>query len=234
MLLFIIFYCIFIYISVAKLLNLRFTEVIMSNFSLNIPIIKEAEQMLEEASILFPGLWVQHSIYVGQAASYIAKATGELDGDTAMVLGLLHDIGRRSKSKGMRHSIAGYNFLKEKGYDLPAQICMTHSFPYQDIKSAFGDWDCSEEEYKFAEEYIKNIEYTGYDKLIQLCDAIALPQGFCLMEKRMVDVAIRHGLNDFIVPKWKSTFEIKNYFEEKIGKSIYSLLPCVVENTFSK
>ena len=32
--------------------------------------------------------------------------------------------------------------------------------------------------------------------------------------------------------RWEKLFEIKNYFEKKMGKSIYSVLPGVVENTF--
>lgn len=45
-------------------------------------------------------------------------------------------------------------------------------------------------------------------------------------------VAIRGGINEYTIPRWKSTFAIKNYFEQKIGKSIYELLPGVIENTF--
>ena len=52
------------------------------------------------------------------------------------------------------------------------------------------------------------------------------------MEKRMLDVVMRHGVNQYTVEKWKATFEIQKYFEERIGKSIYSVLPNVVENTF--
>ena len=47
----------------------------------------------------------------------------------------------------------------------------------------------------------------------------------------MIDVALRHGINEYTTLKWKSTFEIKDYFEDKIGKSIYRLLPGVAENT---
>jgi hypothetical protein len=32
--------------------------------------------------------------------------------------------------------------------------------------------------------------------------------------------------------KWKATFKTKQYFEKKMGKSIYSVLPGVIENTF--
>ena len=97
----------------------------------------------------------------------------------------------------------------------------------------FGKWDCSDEEYKDVKDYLDNIQMSTYDKLIQLCDALALPTGYCLMEKRMLDVAMRHGVNEYTVEKWKATFEIQKYFEERIGKSIYSILPKVVENTFA-
>lgn len=75
-------------------------------------------------------------------------------------------------------------------------------------------------------------EETDYDKLIKLCDYISLHSGFTLIEKRLVDIAIRGGINEYIIPRWKSTFAIKNYFEQKIWKSIYELLPRVIENTF--
>lgn len=48
----------------------------------------------------------------------------------------------------------------------------------------------------------------------------------------MIDVALRHGIHELIIDKWKDTFKTKQYFEEKMGKSIYSLLPGVIENTF--
>jgi hypothetical protein len=68
--------------------------------------------------------------------------------------------------------------------------------------------------------------------LIQLCDALALPSGFCLLEKRMLDVVMRYNFNEFTIEKWKATFDIQRYFEERIGKSIYSVLPNVKETTF--
>lgn len=145
---------------------------------------------------------------------------------------MLHDIGRRAGVTDMRHILDGYYFASEKGYDMVAKICLTHSFNCPDIKICFGKWDCTEEEYNFVKNYIETVDYNDYDRLIQLCDALALPSGFCLLEKRMVDVALRHGIHEYIIDKWKVTFETKKYFEEKIGKSIYSLLPGVIENTF--
>ena len=88
------------------------------------------------------------------------------------------------------------------------------------------------DEYNFIVDYLSKTKDTDYDKLIKLCDYISLPSGFCLMEKRIVEMTLRGGVNKYTIPRWKATFEIKEYFEKKIGKSIYSVLPGVVENTF--
>ena len=71
-----------------------------------------------------------------------------------------------------------------------------------------------------------------YDRLVQLCDALALPTGFCLLEKRFVDVTIRYVFNPSTIDRWKKILEIKDLFEKKIGCSIYDLLPGVIENSF--
>ena len=81
------------------------------------------------------------------------------------------------------------------------------------------------------QEYMQNIEYNNYDLLIQLCDAISLPNGACIMEKRLVDVALRHGLTDFTLAKWKAFMNTKKYFDELCGCNIYMLLPNVLENS---
>ena len=49
--------------------------------------------------------------------------------------------------------------------------------------------------------------------LVQLCDSLALPTGFCLLEKRFVDVALRYGTHPATVLRWKKILEIKEYFE---------------------
>jgi hypothetical protein len=199
---------------------------------LKIPTLSETESLLSEAEKLNPGPWVQHSIYVAKAAQAIAHHHPKLDSEDAYILGCLHDIGRREGITNQRHIIDGYNFLIPKGFDDAARICLTHSYPVQDIKVNIGEWDCSEAERKFVADYIATIEYTEYDKLFQLCDALVLPSGYCLLEKRWVDVALRYGTNQYTVPKWKATLEIQKYFEKIIGQSIYNVLPGVVENTF--
>jgi HD superfamily phosphodiesterase len=203
-----------------------------NNHRKGIPTIQEAEVFLEEAGRLNPGPWVEHSIYAGKAAQLIAQHCGDLDSDTALVLGMLHDIGRRFGVTGMRHVLDGYNFLMSKGFYKAAKICITHSFDGKDIKFSFGKWDCTDVEYEFVKQYLENAEYDDYDRLIQLCDALAFIDGYYLIEKRMVEAALRHGINEYTMLKWKATLEIKDYFESKIGRSVYSILPGVVENTF--
>ena len=110
---------------------------------------------------------------------------------------------------------------------------MTHGYLCKNVDDVCGKKDCTVEERKFIKEYLDSIEFTAYDKLIQLCDALALPSGFCLLEKRMIDVVLRYGFNEFTLEKWKVTFDIQRYFEQRIGTSIYSILPNVKEAAFT-
>jgi hypothetical protein len=200
---------------------------------MNIPSLEQAETFIKEAQELHPGPWVQHSFFVGKAAEAIAKHHPKLNSQTAFILGYLHDIGRRAGVvTDMRHTLDGYHFLMEQGFDYAARICITHVFPLKQLNSVAGKWDCTKQELDFLAEYLFSIEFDEYDRLIQLCDAIALPSGYCLVEKRLMDVALRHGVNEFSVPRWKAFFGIQKEFEGIIGQSIYKVLDGVVENTF--
>lgn len=200
---------------------------------MRIPDIREAISLLEYAETKNRGPWVAHSYCVADCARRIARACKELDEEAAYVMGLLHDIGRIEGFSYMHHIISGYNFLKERGYTDAAKVSLTHSFPTQDIRAYIGQLDCSEEEVAFVKDFLSKTVFDDYDRLIQLCDSIALPQGPCLMEKRLVDVVLRYDkLNSFIITKWRKYFELKDYFELKIGKSVYILLDNVIENTF--
>jgi hypothetical protein len=156
-----------------------------------------------------------------------------MEAEAAYILGCLHDIGRRAGKTGMRHALDGYVYLNSLRYQDAARISLTHSYPIKNAEAGADLWDGSDEEYQFVQTYLDQIEYDRYDRLIQLCDSLALPAGFCLMEKRLVDVVLRYGTNPLTIPKWKAYFAIKDDFEREIGQSIYSLLPGVVENTFS-
>ena len=199
---------------------------------MKIPSRQEAERLIAEAERLNPGPCVAHSRYAGEAAQAIVSHHPDLDPESAFVLGFLHDIGRRVGVTGMRHSLDGYLFLMEKGFDDVARVSMTHSYPVQDIRHVNSKWDGTEEELEFVREYITKIKFTKYDRLIQLSDGISQPTGHCLIEKRMVDVALRYGTSKYSVPRWKAFIKIKEDFDKEIGQSIYVVLPNVVENTF--
>ncbi len=119
-----------------------------------------------------------------------------------------------------------------KGWEDVAKICITHSFMIQDTKTSIGKWDISKEEFCFIRDFIASTVYDDYDRLIQLCDNLAMANGFCLLEKRFVDTACRYGVNEFTVPRWNAVIKIKEYFEELIGTSVYQILPGIKENTF--
>lgn len=199
-----------------------------------VPSPNEAKHLLNEAGLLNPGKWVNHSLYVGAAAQLLAMELNIADPETAYSLGILHDIGRRTGSKGIGHIIEGWRYLESLGYGLAARIAMTHSFPIPDVETYGGIRDVSAADLEMIADYLKNIEMNDLDRLIQLCDVLAMPDGFCLMEKRMVDAAVRHGVTPFTPSKWLSFFQIRDDFEARMGKSIYSLLPGVMENTFCR
>ena len=146
-----------------------------------------------------------------------------MDPDVAYVMGVLHDIGRRQGVMDMKHIYEGYLFMSSLGYDDSARICLTHSFPYKNIKAYNGKNDCSEEESMFIQNYLEPLDYNDYDKLIQLCDAISFPDGPMYVEKRLVDVVLRRGFNEFTIPKWRAFLELKQYFDDKTGVDIYTL-----------
>ena len=191
-----------------------------------------AEEVLIRAHEANPGPWADHSRYVALACRNIARRCPHLDEETAYVYGLLHDIGRHAGVTSERHLIDGYRYCTERGWEKAAQICISHAFMVKDIASSIGVFDMPEEDKRFMDEFVRNAVYDDYDRLVQLCDALALPTGFCLLEKRFVDVAIRYGTHPFTVARWKAVLDIKAYFEEMIGCSIYDLLPGVIENSF--
>lgn len=199
----------------------------MGNLSLS-----EAEYLLSEASISNPGPWVRHSFYVADAAARLAVHIPGLDPDHVRSLGLVHDIGRRFGITGMRHIIDGYAFLTQLGFAEAARIALTHSFPIKDIRFSIGVWDCSQEEFAFVETFLEQVTYRLEDQLLQLCDALALPEGFCLLEKRFVDVTLRYGVSEILPARWRATMKLQAEFETMLGASIYRFLPGVVETTF--
>jgi hypothetical protein len=199
---------------------------------MNLPSRLEAIRLLEEAEKLNPGPWVAHSKNVAVSARIIADHHPRLDAEAAYIMGLLHDIGRREGITFIRHLIDGYTFLNSLGYDDAARISITHSFPIPDLDAYIGERDCSPQDLKVIENFINSTTLNDYDILIQLCDSVSLPSGFCLLEKRIIDVAMRYGINAKSISSWQARFQIKEKFENEIGCSIYQVLPGIIEGTF--
>ena len=190
-----------------------------------------AENALAQAERANPGPWADHSCYVALACQNIASRCPSLDADLAYIYGLLHDIGRYAGVTSERHLIDGYRYCMERGWEKAAQICISHAFMVKDISSSIGVFDMPPEDKAFMADFVKHAVYDDYDYLVQLCDALALPTGFCLLEKRFVDVAIRYGTHPATVDRWKAVLAIKARFEAAIGGSIYDCLLGAVENS---
>ena len=204
---------------------------------MSLPTLEQAQSLLAEAGKHNPGAWIPHSIHVARAAQLIALRHPAMDAERAYILGLLHDIGRREGRTGMRHVIDGYTYLNGLGFDATARVCLTHSFPYQNPRAVFGEWDCTDQEFQAMSVALMSLRYDDYDLLVQLCDALALPEGFCLIEKRLIDVFMRyghHGVDASVHTKWQQVFAIQRRFEGIIDCSIYQVLPGVVETTFGQ
>lgn len=76
--------------------------------------ILEAQKELEKGGSLCPGPWEQHSKSVAQNAMLIAEQTKIMDKEQAYVMGLMHDIGRRAGSKGIRHILGNMTAQQNK------------------------------------------------------------------------------------------------------------------------
>ena len=189
------------------------------------PTKEQALRELDVAGQMNPGPWTAHSENVALAARLIAEGCGDMDADRAEVIGLLHDIGRRTGIAQMRHAIDGYNYCMEQGWNDVARICLTHSFPIQDINADIGKQDIIPEQACFIQHYLKHTEYDDYDRLIILCDCLATADGLCILEKRFVDTTRRYGVFPFTIARWNKTLEFKAYFETKVGRPLYALLP---------
>lgn len=152
-----------------------------------LPTRENAEYELSIAEKSNPGPWIVHSINTGIAARCIADKIKGLDSEKAYILGILHDIGRRVGVVAIPvHVYEGYKYALSNGWNEVAKICMTHSYPLMQKEFNFEP----DNEVDIAiKEYIMDCQCDDYDLLIQLCDSLATDYGFCILEKRFVDVA---------------------------------------------
>ena len=184
-----------------------------------LPTREKAEKLLLEAEECNPGPWGNHSRVAAHCAEKIAMDCNDLDADKAYILGLLHDIGRKFGVRHLGHVSDGYTYMMSLGYDEVAQICLTHSFNNQTTDEYIGKFDTTDEELKMIQDALKVVTFDDYDRLIQLCDALAGAERVLDMEERMEDVRRRYG--SYPQEKWNGNLALKKCFEEKMGKDIY-------------
>ena len=193
----------------------------MNNNIYKYPTLQVAESLLKEAETLNPGQWVKHSENVALAAKLIAEECG-MDTDKAYVLGLLHDIGRRFGVSYLAHVYDGYHYLLDLGYNEAARIALTHSFNLMVLEDYIGKFDIPIEKQDELRTLLSSTKIDDYDLLIQLCDAMALPDRIADLETRMNDVKSRYG--SYPQEKWDRNIELKDYFDKKCGTDIYEIL----------
>lgn len=147
-----------------------------------IPTREEAEQLLKEEEQYNPGPWGNHSRTAAHCAEKIAETYNELNPEKAYILGLLHDIGRKFGVRHLGHVSDGYQYMMSLEYDEVAKICLTHSFNNQTIKDYIGKFDTSDEELELITNTLAKVTVDDYDRLIQLCDALAGSNGVLNIE----------------------------------------------------
>lgn len=167
--------------------------------------------------------WINHPICVGNTAAKIAESL-KLDSEKARTLGYIHDIGKLV-GEVKNHDIDGYYYIKELGYDDEyANICLTHSYLNNDINCTAGGVP---EEIPFRMEFIKNHEYTIYEKIINLCDLMCTDVTMTV-DKRLIDIMIRKGAFENTQYHIKETYKLKQYFDDMLGFNVYDLFPNIV------
>ena len=191
----------------------------------------EARKILENARRKAESTgWIDHSICVGDSAGRIAEALNkkgyDLDIDKAITLGYIHDIGKMV-GPFHGHVMNGYEYMKNQGYDEEyCNICLTHSYLNNDINcTASGIPD----DIPFRTNFIKNHEYTLYEKIINLCDLMCTPKVYTI-DKRLIDIMIRRGAYSNTQYHIKETYKLKEYFDNLLGYNLYDLFPEIKDN----
>ena len=187
-----------------------------------LPTREEAERILAEAGKCNPGPWVNHSRVAAHCAEKIAEKCEDIDPEKAYIVGLLHDIGRKFGTRHLGHVSDGYTYMMSLGYDEVARVCLTHSFNDQVMEDYIGKKDTTDAEYEQIQNALQMISMDEYDRLIQLCDAIAGADGVLDITERMADVRRRYG--SYPTQKWNQNLLLKKYFEEKAGDEIYNIV----------
>lgn len=184
---------------------------------------QKALEMIEEIRKNNPNINLAHLICVGNTAGKIAESLG-LDVDFAKTLGYIHDIGKLEGDL-KSHDITGYKYIKDLGYDdIYANICLTHSYLNNDVNCTAGGIP---DDIPFRTEFIKNHEYTIYEKIINLCDLMCKGE-VLTVDKRLIDLIIRKGAHKNTQYHVQETYKLKKYIDDQLGFNVYDLFPNII------
>lgn len=165
-----------------------------------------------------------HVFNVAKIAEAIAEATNEqLDPETAYTIGLLHDIGRIKDETvtHVPHALEGYNYLNKIGYPELAPICITHNFIDKDIKQS--DYPTfSPELFEWTKEYLSHVNYSDYDRLIQLADLFSRGKEIMSIRQRLdKNKSFYHIANLSYEDK---AFGLRDYFDKKYNIDVEQIV----------
>lgn len=166
--------------------------------------------------------WLSHCLYEGEVASNLASIMN-LNPDTACKLGILHDVGRKF-THSFIHTIKGYEYLVNLGYNDEAIACLTHSFlpvfNNENIKgnrcancdpALEGFYVNDDGEGVFQEEnqkddiakFLDNYQYNNYDIILNISDLMATSTSIISPYERMIDVYSRRIIDPTNSPFFK-------------------------------
>lgn len=183
----------------------------------------------EDLSV-YQNRWIKHCLYVGIASGRIAQRIG-LDVDYAISIGYIHDIGR--KISHANHTIAGYEYMIEEGYQEEARFCLTHSFIDNDINNSAGGVPEPQDRYDYMNNYLVQTRPNLYDNIVQMCDLFCLETGFTTVERRMLDISRRKGIYPNSREHFSKVMELKSRIESLMGCSLYELFPEISKEDIS-
>jgi len=186
----------------------------------------EALACIDEAAVMNPGPWKDHSLTAGRIAGTIARHIPGADEGLCALGGLLHDIGRRDNNPGLRHCIDGYDYLSGRGETGLARFCMTHAFPGGII---FGhSRNLTPGDRTVIEAYLSAHPLNLQDRIVQLSDMLASPFGPMVMEVRLVESGMRNEAGNAVFRFWAECLALKSCIEGLLGFPVYDLFDDVL------
>ena len=79
-----------------------------------------------------------------------------------------------------------------------------------------------------VKDYIKE-EYTIYEKIINLCDLMCTTK-VLTVDKRMMDLLLRHGIYAKTYYHIEETVKLKEFFDNLLDYNLYDLFPEIKDN----